>query len=84
MRLSRVPELFDQRMPLECLLDDPALHARAAAVNQSHFPKAGAMRGRDVFVDHRRHVSRGERMEIQRALDRDVVRHVTQQQRMWR
>ena len=48
---------------LECLLDDSALHTLAAAVNQSHFPKAGVMRG-GVFIDHRRDVSRGEHMEI--------------------
>jgi len=52
MRLGCVPELDDQWMPLECLLDEPALDALAAPVNQSYFPESLFVGGFDVLGDH--------------------------------
>jgi hypothetical protein len=46
-----VPEFTHPRMPLEHRLNDPALHAATAAVNQPHFlePRVGC--GGDVLVN---------------------------------
>ena len=41
MRLGCVPELLDQRMGAEHTLDDGALHALAATVNQPHLAQPG-------------------------------------------
>ena len=74
MCLRRVPELLDERMVLERLLDDPALNTFAASVNQPHFAKAGLMRGADVLDDDRRNIPRRERVKIDRVLDRDFMK----------
>ena len=66
-----VPELDDQRMPLERLLHDAALNALAAAVNQPDLAQAGLVRGVDVFLDHRRDVARRERVEVEMIFDRE-------------
>ena len=71
MCLRRIPELHDERMVLERLLDDPALNTFAASVNQPDFSKAGFMRGADVLDDDRRNVARRERVEIDRVFDRN-------------
>jgi hypothetical protein len=41
-------------------------------VNQPHFTEAGFMGGGHVLGDHRRHVARRERVEVDRVFDRDV------------
>ena len=73
-----VPELFHQRMALEHLLDDAPLYTFAATVDQANLAQPCLVRRADVFVDDRRDVPRGERMKVQRALDRDAVRHGAQ------
>lgn len=75
MRLARIPELGHQRMLLERVLDDAALDALAAAVNQPDLAQAGGIRGPDVLVDHRSDVARMERMEVESVFDRNRVRH---------
>lgn len=75
MRLRRVPELLDERMSIERLLHDPALHAFAASVNEPHFAKPRFVRGGDVVGDDRRNVARREGVEVERILDRNP--HVT-------
>ena len=75
MGLRRVPELLDERMSLDCLLDDAALDALATAVNQADLAKPCLVRDGEVFGDNRGDVPGGERMQIQRALDRDLVGH---------
>ncbi len=57
-------------MLFERSLNDPALHAAAAAVNQSHFPKPCLVRRVDVFLDDRLDIPRMEGMQIERVLDR--------------
>jgi hypothetical protein len=59
-------------MALERLLDDAALDACAAAVNQPHFAKSGFMRRSDVLDDDRPHVARREGVKIERVFDRDL------------
>ena len=51
MGLRSVPELDNERMVLECLLNDSALNTFAASVNQSHFAQARFVRGSDVLDD---------------------------------
>ena len=60
-------------MPLEGGLDDAALHAGAAAVNQPHLAQAGLVRGLDVLLDDRPDVARMEGVEVERAFYGDVV-----------
>ena len=73
VRLRRVPELDDQRMLLERLLNDAALNALAASVDQPHFAEPGFVRGIDVLFDDGCDVARRERVEIERVFDRDLV-----------
>ena len=64
-----VPELHHERMVLECLLDDAALNAFAASVNQPHLAQACFVRGGDVLGDDRCDVARREGVEVERAFD---------------
>ena len=69
VRLRGVPEFHDERMVLERVLNDAALHPFAASMNQSHFAQARFVRGRDVLLDDRRDVTWRERVEIDRVFD---------------
>ena len=69
-----VKKFQHQRMPLEYLLDDTALHSAAAAVYETHFGKPGGVRLVNVLFDDGRNVLRSERMEVEGALDRDAER----------
>ena len=62
-------------MPLERVLDDPALDASAAAVDQPDLPQARFVRRAHVFVDHRCHIARGKGVQIEDGLDRETVGH---------
>jgi len=73
MRLGGVVELDDERVSLERVLHDAALHADPAAMNQPHFPKSGLVRQPHVLFDHRRDIVRGERVEVQGWLNRHIV-----------
>ena len=63
-------------MALERGLDDAALDAGAAAVNQSNLAQAGGVRRADILVDNRTDVARVEGVEVERVFDRDVDRRV--------
>jgi len=67
--LRGVPEFHDERMVLERVLNDAALDACAASMNQSHFAQARFVRRGDVLLDDRRDVARRERVEIDRVFD---------------
>ena len=75
MSLRSVPEFLDKRMTFEDLLNDRALDAFATAVNQTHLEESSAVRRMDVLLDNRTHVTRLKGVEIERAFDRDLVRH---------
>ena len=65
-------------MALERLLHDAALDAAAAAVDEPHFGQACFGGSVHVFLNDRRDVARGERMEIDFGFDGDadgVIRH---------
>ncbi len=83
VRRGVVPELGDQRMLVECLLDDAALNAAAAAVNETQLPQAGLVRGADVFVDDGGNVARREGVQVELRLDRDPMRHDVRRRRGW-
>src|ERR1041385_3771040 len=70
MRLRRIPELDDERMAVERLLDDAALDALAAPVNQAHLAQAAFPCGVDVLLDDRLDVAGGEGVQIERLFDR--------------
>ena len=78
MRVCIVPELGDERMPLEGRLHDAALDAAAPAVNETHLSQARLVGGTDVFLDNGRDVTRAERVEVELGLDWDGMRQVVQ------
>ena len=75
MRFGGVPEFGDKRVLFECLLDDSSLNAFAASMDQPNFAQAGGMCLVDVFLDNRRDVARGERVQIEMIFDGDAVSH---------
>ena len=60
-------------MAIEDLVNDPALNAFAASVNESDLGEARSVRRVDVLVDDRRDVARRERVKIERAFDRNLL-----------
>ena len=62
MRSRIVPELGDEGMPIERLLDHRALDALAAAVDQPHLTEARLMRGAHVFLHDVHDLTRLERV----------------------
>ena len=74
MRGGVVPEFCDQRVLLQGRLDDRALGAAAASVNQPKLPQAGVVRGAYVLVHDGRDVAWREGMEIELRFDGDAVR----------
>src|SRR5262245_14735784 len=62
-------------MRLERGLDDAALNAAPASVNQPDNFESRVDRSAQVFVRDRLHVTRCERMEVQRRLDRNPMGH---------
>jgi hypothetical protein len=60
-------------MTLERLLDDGALDAAAAAMDQPELAEAALVRGAHVLVDHRWNVARREGVQIELRLNRDFV-----------
>ena len=71
-----VLEGLDQRVALERGLDDGALDAAAAAVDEAERPQAGFVGGSDVFLHDRRNVIGRERVQIEFGFDRDWVRSI--------
>ena len=71
MRGGIVPELDDVRVTLERSLDDPALHATTASVDEPHLAKAGRAGRVQVLGDDGRNVAGRERVEIELGFDGD-------------
>jgi hypothetical protein len=63
-------------MCLERLMNDAALNARAAAVNQPNLAQSRTPRGADIFLDDRSNVSGEECVEVETVFDRNVERAV--------
>jgi len=75
MGFSGVPELRDQRMPLERLLHDPALDPLAAAVYEADFAETRFMGCAHVLFHDRLDIPRRERVQIQVIFNRNAVGH---------
>lgn len=69
-RRVRVPG--DQGMPREDGLHDLPLDPDPAAVDQPHLDESPGLRGFQIVGDDRGDVSRRERVQVQRILDRDA------------
>ena len=76
MSFRRIPELDDERMPIERLLNDAALNATAAAVNETDFAESRIVRRVHVLFNDRLDVARIEGMEVDGAFNRDAFGHV--------
>ena len=74
MRRGIVKKFQHERVPFERLLDDAALYADAAAVDEAHVVESCRMRFVDVVRDDRGDVSRRERVQVEGAFDRDPKR----------
>jgi hypothetical protein len=74
MRRRIIKKLQYQRMPFEGLLHDSALYACTAAMDDSHFAKAGGVSLIQVLCDHRRDIAGREGVKIEGALDWNTER----------
>lgn len=73
VRRRVVPELDDERMPVERLLHDRPLHAAAAAMDEADLSKSRCVRRVDVLLDDRRNIARCKRVQIELRLDRHAL-----------
>jgi hypothetical protein len=71
--MSVVPEFDDPRVAVERGLHDAALHAAAAAVHEPDLFEARVSGSGHVFVDDRGNVGWRKSVEVDLALDRDMV-----------
>ena len=69
MRRRIVKKLQHERMPLQGLLDDAALHACPAAVDEPHLAQAGGVCFVQILFDDGRDVARREGMKVEGAFD---------------
>ena len=76
---GRIPELLDQWVALQRLLDHAALDALPAPVNETYFAEPGLVGRADVLVDDRGDVAGREGVEIDEVFDRNPVNHVKAQ-----
>ncbi len=72
-----VPEFDDAGMLVECSLDDAALHAATAAMDQPDFAEAGGGRRVDVCMHDRWNIAGRERVQIEFGFDRDSNRPIS-------
>ncbi len=76
MGIVIVPEFDDVRVAFKGRLNDAALDAGAASVDQAHFRQAGSSCRGHEFINDGYDVARGERVEIELAFDGDSQRFV--------
>jgi hypothetical protein len=67
-----VPELGDERVPLERRLNDAALDAAASPMNETHLAQASFGGGVEVVSDDACNILRGERMQVDFGFDGDA------------
>jgi hypothetical protein len=72
---TRVPETFNEWVPFECRLYYSPLHTGPASVNHPHLAEASVDRGMDILLDDRFHIPRRKGMQIEHAIDRELVCH---------
>ena len=73
VRVRVVVKLDDERMAVERRLNDAALNAAAASVDQSQLAQSRRVCRVDVFIDDRGDIRRLEHVEIELGLDRNPV-----------
>ena len=76
MGLVIIPEFDDVRVAFKGRLDDAALDAGAASVDQAHFLQAGSRCCGHEFINDGCDVARGERVQIELTFDGDSQRFV--------
>jgi hypothetical protein len=74
MRRRIVKKFQHERVPVERLLHDSALHPGATPMDEPHFAQSFGMCLVDVLFDDRGNVSRREGVEVELALDGDSQR----------
>ena len=72
VRLRGVPELDDEGVLLQGLLDDAALNALSATMDQTHLVEACVVSGRHIFGHDRCDIAGCEGVQIQGAFDRNA------------
>jgi hypothetical protein len=70
-----VAEFFDLREPVECRLNDTALHTASPPVDDANFAKSRPRSGVDVLLHDRWNIARCKGVQIDFPLDRHVMRH---------
>lgn len=73
MRLRRVVERGNERMLLQYVLHDAALHTLATAMNEPYFAQPRLERGVHVFLDDGWNVFREEGVKVERGFDGDAM-----------
>jgi hypothetical protein len=73
--LRCIPELDDERMAFERLLDDAALNAPSAPVNETDLAETAFPGGVHVLLHDRFDVARVEGVQVEGVFDRDLARH---------
>ena len=74
MRLGRVPELHDERVAFEHLLNDPSLDSLASPMDEANFANPRVVRRVDVLLDDGRDVAGRERVQVDKRFDWNAVR----------
>ena len=81
MRRCIIEKLHYERMPVERLLDDAALHSCSSSVDDAHFAKTGSVSLGQVLCDDRGDITRCERVQVEHSVDRNpdrvLILHVT-------
>lgn len=75
MGISGVPELNDERMPIECPLYEAALDTATPTVDEAYFSVAGLVRRAQVVIHHGYDVPWVEGVQIDRVVDGETVDH---------
>ena len=75
MGFGGVPVGLDRRVLRQHAVDGRALDPYPASVHEADFRQSRFVGGVDELLDHRRNITRRERMQVERAFDRDAVRH---------
>ena len=73
MRVRVIPELGDERKPIEHGLDDGALHALTASVDQADLHQTGLVRSGDVLLDDGGNVGGRKGVKIELVFDRNLL-----------
>ena len=77
--IGGVPELLDERMSFQCLLNDPPLNAFAAPVNEPNLTKPRLVRGIHILFDNRFDIPGSEGVQVEGVLYGDSMKILNSQ-----